>query len=135
MPDAVLKVILDEPIGTISPLLHGHFAEHIGRCCVDGLWVGSESPVPNREGFRLDVLEALRALGIPILRWPGGCFADTYHWRDGIGPREKRPRTLGESCGLPLDRRLRAPGGADHQELLRGRGLQSAPAHRQPQTR
>lgn len=81
-------------------MLHGQFAEHLGRCCVDGLWVGPASPIPNRDGLRTDVLEALARLGVPQLRWPGGCFADTYHWRDGIGPRDKRPRTLGESCGL-----------------------------------
>ncbi len=92
--------ILPETLGTISPLLHGHFAEHLGRCCYDGLWVGTDSPIPNRGGFRTDLLTALREVGIPILRWPGGCFADTYHWRDGIGPRASRPRSLAESCGL-----------------------------------
>jgi alpha-N-arabinofuranosidase len=62
--------------------------------------VGADSAIPNRDGFRVDVLEALARLGVPQLRWPGGCYADTYHWRDGIGPRDRRPRTLGESCGL-----------------------------------
>lgn len=81
-------------------MLHGHFAEHLGRCCVDGLWVGPDSSIQNRGGFRSDVLDALARLGVPQLRWPGGCYADTYHWRDGIGPRDRRPRTLGESCGL-----------------------------------
>ncbi|HZO91257.1 MAG TPA: alpha-L-arabinofuranosidase C-terminal domain-containing protein [Chthonomonadaceae bacterium] len=100
MPDARLTLMADEPIGTISPLLHGHFAEHIGRCCNEGLWVGPDSSLPNIGGFRSDALAALKALGIPILRWPGGCYADSYHWRDGIGPLPSRPRTLGESCGL-----------------------------------
>ncbi len=102
MVDARITVDADEPIGTISPLLHGHFAEHIGRCCNDGLWVGPDSPIPNTDGLRTDVLEALRKLGVPQLRWPGGCYADTYHWRDGIGPRDARPRSLGESCGLSV---------------------------------
>lgn len=101
MSDARLHVLLDEPpIGTVSPLVHGHFVEHLGRCVQDGLWVGHDSTIPNEGGFRTDVLNALAKIGVPQLRWPGGCFADTYHWRDGIGPRENRPRTLGESCGL-----------------------------------
>jgi alpha-N-arabinofuranosidase len=97
-----LTIVADEAVGTISPLLHGQFAEHLGRCCNDGLWVGTDSPIPNRDGLRSDVLEALASLRVPQLRWPGGCYADTYHWRDGIGARESRPRTLGESCGLSV---------------------------------
>jgi alpha-L-arabinofuranosidase len=100
MSDATITILPDEPIGTISPLLHGHFAEHLGRCCNDGLWVGSDSPIPNEGGLRTDVAHALRELGVGVLRWPGGCYADSYHWRDGIGPMESRPRTLGESCGV-----------------------------------
>jgi alpha-L-arabinofuranosidase len=98
--NATITILTDEPLGTISPMLHGHFAEHLGRCCNDGLWVGTDSPIPNRDGLRTDVVDALARLGVPQLRWPGGCYADTYHWRDGIGPRNDRPRTLGESCGL-----------------------------------
>lgn len=94
-----LTVRVDEPIGTISPLIHGHFAEHLGRCIYDGLWVGTDSSIPNEEGWRSDAVAALKKLGVPILRWPGGCFADSYHWRDGIGPADKRPRTYAESCG------------------------------------
>lgn len=97
---AALTVLGNETLGTVSPLLHGHFAEHLGRCCYDGLWVGPESAIPNEGGFRTDVLEALAKLPVPLLRWPGGCFADTYHWREGIGPPASRPRTLAESCGL-----------------------------------
>jgi alpha-L-arabinofuranosidase len=100
MSNATITILPDEPIGTVSPLLHGHFAEHLGRCCNDGLWVGSDSPIPNQGGLRTDVIHALREVGVPVLRWPGGCYADTYHWRDGIGPIESRPRTLGESCGV-----------------------------------
>jgi alpha-N-arabinofuranosidase len=76
---------------TISRYIYGHFAEHLGRCIYDGLWVGENSPIPNTRGIRNDVVEALKEIEIPVLRWPGGCFADTYHWKDGIGPKEKRP--------------------------------------------
>ena len=75
----------------ISRHIYGHFAEHLGRCVYEGLWVGEDSKIPNTRGIRNDVVEALKKLKIPNLRWPGGCFADTYHWRDGLGPREKRP--------------------------------------------
>jgi alpha-N-arabinofuranosidase len=90
-----LVVRSDEPIGTISPRLYGHFAEHLGRCCYGGLWSG--------DGFRDDVLAALRQLPVPLLRWPGGCYADHYHWHDGIGPSELRPRRLGMSCGEQVE--------------------------------
>jgi alpha-N-arabinofuranosidase len=83
--------------GTISRHLYGHFAEHIGRCIYDGMWVGEESPVENIRGWRKDIVDALARLNIPNIRWPGGCFAETYHWRDGIGPRESRPTIYGES--------------------------------------
>jgi alpha-N-arabinofuranosidase len=75
----------------ISRHIYGSFAEHLGRCIYDGIWVGEDSPIPNTRGMRRDALDALTALHIPNLRWPGGCFADTYHWRDGIGPRKDRP--------------------------------------------
>jgi alpha-N-arabinofuranosidase len=78
----------------ISRYLYGQFAEHLGRGIYDGLWVGEDSPIPNTRGIRHDVVAALRKIKIPVLRWPGGCFADTYHWRDGIGPREERPTRL-----------------------------------------
>jgi alpha-N-arabinofuranosidase len=89
-----------EPIGVISPRLYGNFAEHLGRCCYGGLWVGPESDVPNIGGFRKDVVEALRALPTPMIRWPGGCYADHYHWRNGIGSPAARAATLGMTCGL-----------------------------------
>jgi alpha-N-arabinofuranosidase len=75
----------------ISRHIYGHFSEHLGRCIYGGFWVGEGSPIPNTRGIRDDVVEALRRVDIPVLRWPGGCFADEYHWRDGIGPRESRP--------------------------------------------
>lgn len=84
---------------TIPPEIYGQFAEHLGACIYGGLWVGPESEIANDEGYRLDVLEALRALEIPVLRWPGGCFADEYHWMDGIGPRASRPRMVNSNWG------------------------------------
>ena len=76
---------------TIHRNIYGHFIEHLGRCIYNGIWVGEESPIPNTRGIRNDVVGALRRLNVPVVRWPGGCFADTYHWMDGIGPKEKRP--------------------------------------------
>jgi alpha-N-arabinofuranosidase len=104
MSDVTLRVRADAPIGTISPRLYGHFAEHLGRCCYDGLFVGTENmDLPQVDGFRTDVIEALRAMPVPLLRWPGGCYADHYHWGDGIGPAAERPRRLGMSCGLTVE--------------------------------
>lgn len=85
--------------GTISRHIYGHFAEHLGRCIYEGLWVGEDSAIPNTEGYRIDVLEALRNLHIPVLRWPGGCFADEYHWKDGVGPRATRPSMINTHWG------------------------------------
>lgn len=76
---------------TISRHIYGHFAEHLGRCIYGGIWVGRDSPIPNTRGIRSDIVEALRRIQIPNLRWPGGCFADEYHWKDGIGSYEDRP--------------------------------------------
>ena len=76
--------------GHLHPELQGHFSEHLGRCIYEGLYVGENSEIPNRKGMRIDVVDALKEMGIPVLRWPGGCFADEYHWMDGIGPKEKR---------------------------------------------
>lgn len=87
------------PKGTISRHLYGHFAEHLGRCIYEGMWVGEDSPIPNTAGIRNDLLDALRRLHIPNLRWPGGCFADEYHWRYGVGPRANRPRTINTHWG------------------------------------
>jgi alpha-N-arabinofuranosidase len=89
---ARITVVLDEKLGTVNRNIFGHFAEHLGRCVYEGMWVGDGSLIPNVRGIRTDVVEALRRLDPPVLRWPGGCFADDYHWRDGIGPREARPR-------------------------------------------
>ncbi len=78
----------------ISRHIYGHFAEHLGRCIYGGFYVGDTSKIPNTQGVRNDVVAALKKLKIPNLRWPGGCFADTYHWKDGIGPKEKRPKIV-----------------------------------------
>jgi alpha-N-arabinofuranosidase len=100
----MLTIRADAPIGTISPRIYGHFAEHLGRCCYDGLWCGAaRGDMPQQNGFRTDAIEALRALPVPLLRWPGGCYADHYHWRDGIGPAAERPIRLGMSCGLQVE--------------------------------
>ncbi|MFN8492239.1 MAG: alpha-N-arabinofuranosidase [Caldilineaceae bacterium] len=85
--------------GTVSRHIYGHFAEHLGRCIYEGLWVGEDSPIPNTGGIRNDVLAALQRIRIPVLRWPGGCFADEYHWQDGVGPRAKRRRTVNTHWG------------------------------------
>ncbi|WP_265520461.1 alpha-N-arabinofuranosidase [Oerskovia flava] len=100
-PDASVRAVVDLDVAgpTISRHLYGHFAEHLGRCIYDGFWVGEDSDIPNEGGIRLDVVEALRALRIPVLRWPGGCFADEYHWSDGIGPRDQRPRMVNTHWG------------------------------------
>lgn len=79
---------------TISRHIYGHFSEHLGHCIYGGIWVGEESSIPNTNGYRNDVVNALKELEIPNLRWPGGCFADAYHWKDGIGPKEDRPPLL-----------------------------------------
>jgi alpha-N-arabinofuranosidase len=84
---------------TISRHIYGHFSEHLGRCIYDGFWVGDSVKVPKKDRIRLDVVEALRNIQIPNLRWPGGCFADEYHWRDGIGPRTSRPKMVNTNWG------------------------------------
>jgi alpha-N-arabinofuranosidase len=85
--------------GKINKNIYGHFAEHLGRCIYEGFWVGEESAIPNTNGIRNDVLAALKKINIPVLRWPGGCFADEYHWKDGVGPRESRKRMVNTHWG------------------------------------
>ncbi len=89
-----VTVLADSEIATVRPEFHSHFAEHLGSCVYGGLWVGKNSPIPNINGYRQDAVTYLKDLGIPVLRWPGGCFADDYHWRDGIGPANKRPKRV-----------------------------------------
>ncbi len=94
MTDTRITLNPADPIATINPNIYGHFAEHLGRCIYDGIWVGEDSPIPNIGGFRKDIIEALRQMKPAVIRWPGGCFADDYHWQDGIGPRDRRPRRI-----------------------------------------
>jgi alpha-N-arabinofuranosidase len=84
---------------TISRHIYGQFSEHLGHCIYGGIWVGENSPIPNTRGIRNDVVAALKRINIPNLRWPGGCFADEYHWMDGIGPRDKRPKMVNTNWG------------------------------------
>ena len=98
-PAASFTLDLAKPGPVINKNIYGHFAEHLGRCIYEGIWVGENSPIPNTRGYRNDVVAALRQLNVPQLRWPGGCFADEYHWKDGIGPREKRPAMFNSHWG------------------------------------
>jgi len=86
-------------ISKISKDIYGHFAEHLGRCIYDGIYVGENSKIPNVNGMRCDVVNALKDINIPVLRWPGGCFADEYHWKDGIGPKEQRKKMVNTNWG------------------------------------
>ncbi len=94
-----LVVHADQGKEKISRHIYGQFSEHLGSCIYGGIWVGEDSPIPNTNGYRNDVLEALKKLQIPNLRWPGGCFADEYHWMDGIGPRENRKKIVNSNWG------------------------------------
>ena len=98
-----VKINPARSIGTINKNIYGHFSEHLGRCIYQGLFVGKDSPIPNRNGMRTDVVEALKAIHIPVLRWPGGCFADEYHWQDGIGPQEGRKRMVNTHWGYVVE--------------------------------
>lgn len=86
-----LTLQIDSSKTKIAKEIYGHFSEHLGTCIYEGIFVGEDSDIPNINGYRTDVVEALKSLKVPVLRWPGGCFADTYHWKDGIGPKEDRP--------------------------------------------
>ena len=90
--DSRIEVLLDETLGTISPNIYGQFTEHLGTVIYDGVWVGENSKIPNVRGIRRALVDHLRRINVPIMRWPGGCFADSYDWKDGVGPRSKRPR-------------------------------------------
>ncbi|MDH4220381.1 MAG: alpha-N-arabinofuranosidase [Candidatus Aminicenantes bacterium] len=94
-------LIIDVDLGKeiISKHICGHFSEHLGRCIYGGYWVGDDSSIPNTRGIRNDIVEALRRIRIPVLRWPGGCFADEYHWKDGIGPKQDRPTMVNTHWG------------------------------------
>lgn len=94
-----ITINADQSQHKIDANIYGHFAEHLGRCIYDGIYIGDTSAIPNTEGVRNDIIEALKELKVPVLRWPGGCFADTYHWMDGIGPKEERPKIVNQWWG------------------------------------
>ena len=99
MKKAVLRIFPEKKISRIAPEIYGQFSEHLGRCIYDGVYVGEDSDIPNTNGMRKDVVDALRNVKLPVLRWPGGCFADEYHWKDGIGPKEKRRKMVNTNWG------------------------------------
>lgn len=99
------KILLDarQAKNKINKEIYGHFAEHLGNCVYGGFYVGENSTIPNTRGIRNDVIKALKEMKIPVLRWPGGCFADTYHWKDGIGPQKDRPKMLNVHWGRVVE--------------------------------
>jgi alpha-L-arabinofuranosidase len=102
--DSRIEVLLNEELGTISPNIYGHFAENLGAVIYDGIWVGENSKIPNVNGIRKSLVDALQKISSPVIRWPGGCFADSYDWKDGIGAAAKRPRRTNFWAGDPLVR-------------------------------
>lgn len=88
-----------DKIAHINPEIYGHFSEHLGRCIYEGIYVGEDSPIPNVKGIRTDIVEAFKNIKVPVLRWPGGCFADEYHWKDGIGEKSKRKKMINTNWG------------------------------------
>lgn len=97
----VHETATDQP--RIPAEIYGQFSEHLGRCIYEGIWVGKDSKIPNKDGYRTDVVKALKDLKIPVLRWPGGCFADEYHWMDGVGPQENRPKLVNNNWGSTVE--------------------------------
>ena len=98
---AVHETAQDQPV--IPAEIYGQFSEHLGKCIYEGIWVGKDSSIPNIDGYRTDVLDALKTLKVPVLRWPGGCFADEYHWMDGIGPQENRKKLVNNNWGSTVE--------------------------------
>jgi alpha-N-arabinofuranosidase len=110
LSDSRIEILINEPLGTISPNIYGHFAENLSGVVYDGIWVGANSKVPNVDGIRKELVDEMRKIKSPVVRFPGGCFADSYDWRDGIGPVDKRPRRTnfwagGESAQAPANHR------------------------------
>ena len=97
--DLIVYAYPDQDGPVINKNIYGHFSEHLGRCIYEGYWVGENSEIPNTNGIRNDVVEALKNIDAPVIRWPGGCFADEYHWMDGIGPKENRPTIVNVHWG------------------------------------
>ena len=100
---ATITLHTDQSEQIIPKEIYGQFAEHLGTCIYGGLWVGENSDIPNINGYRTDVFNALKELRVPVLRWPGGCFADEYHWMDGIGPKENRPKMVNNNWGGTIE--------------------------------
>lgn len=99
--DSRIDILINEPVGEINPNIYGHFVEHLGGVVYDGIWVGEDSRIPNINGIRKELIDALKRIKAPLFRYPGGCFADSYDWRDGVGERSKRPRRTNFWSGLP----------------------------------
>src|SRR5260370_17489628 len=91
-PESRVDILLNEPVGTIAPEIYGHFVEHLGGVVYDGIWVGENSRIPNVNGLRKQLVDALKRVRPGMIRWPGGCFADQYDWRDGTGPHPNPPK-------------------------------------------
>jgi len=108
--DSRIEILLNEPLGTISPDIYGHFTEHLGGVIYDGIWVGESSKVPNVNGLRKELIDEMKKIKASVIRYPGGCFADSYDWRDGIGPADKRPRRTNFWAGVEG-----ASGAANHK--------------------
>src|SRR5207248_6092304 len=107
---ASIEVLLDEPLGIISPEVYSHFVENLSGVIYDGIWVGENSKIPNVAGIRKELVDHMRTINPALVRFPGGCFADSYDWRDGIGPVNNRPRRTnfwagGESASAPASHR------------------------------
>ncbi|MCR5743952.1 MAG: alpha-N-arabinofuranosidase [Lachnospiraceae bacterium] len=94
-----MLVNANDKLGHINPEIYGHFSEHLGRCIYEGIYVGEDSDIPNIHGLRKDIIDAFKQIRMPVLRWPGGCFADEYHWMDGIGPKENRKKLINTNWG------------------------------------
>ena len=101
--ETIIKVYPDQGKKAINKEIYGQFAEHLGTCIYGGIWVGKNPDIPNTNGYRNDVLHALKDLKVPVLRWPGGCFADEYHWMDGIGPKSERPKMVNNNWGGTIE--------------------------------
>ena len=99
MKNLILRINATDKISHINPELYGHFSEHLGRCIYNGIFVGENSSIPNINGARKDIIEAFKKIKMPVLRWPGGCFADEYHWKDGIGEKSTRKKMVNTNWG------------------------------------
>lgn len=110
-------------LSRINRQIYGHFSEHLGRCIYEGIYVGENSPIENVNGMRTDVVEALKEIRVPVLRWPGGCFADEYHWMDGIGPAGSRKKMINTNWGGVLEDN--SFGTHEYFELCRQLGCQT----------